>query len=262
MDALGDGLIQFGAILAIAVIAIVVFAVCAAGTSAGRAFLPRTITDVVSKLLPGRIITDVAAPGLGEFQVEVQGKGQSRTVHVRRRDGMTIAWTYDVTASFPQSGTFAITALQHNLTPKSAVAPENFKARVQQALTDVLEPKRFQPAPPEIANMWITVFLAIEDEVTLETLSEAFNQPDGHEWGTALRTALQYDSVGDVATLARGSLVLNVVDSRSAKVLWHAAAMADIVVDVTQEERERRTRKAITEMLLWFPRPNSISNVL
>ena len=238
-------------IFIVVVLVIIIFG--SAGTSLGRALLPRSVTDAVSKLLPQALIRDATANVDGETIVLVGSQADPKTVHVRRRDGMTIAWTYATTTQFPHSGTFAFTSFQHNLKPGSTDTPAKVKARVQNALTDALAPKQFQPAERDVADIWISVFGALEGEVKLENIGEAFNEPDGHEWGTALRIALTHDSIDQATTFARGSLMLEVVDSRARHVLWQAVAMADIVVDVSESERDRRIREAIGEIFKKFP---------
>lgn len=252
-EAFTQTLTQVAVVAAVVVVVFILIAIGASGTSIGRALLPRAVIDAVSKLLPRGVITDAAANALDEFEVKVNGTGESQTIHVRRYKGATIAWTYDAATKFPQAGSFAFTGLQYDPESVSVVVPEEVERRIGAALADVLPPKGFVPRDAEKADLWIKVFGALEDEATLETISQAFDEPGGHQWAGALRTALQHDRVGEVATFARGSLVLEVTDARSKKALWRAAVMADIVVDVSPKERERRTREAIAEILRRFP---------
>lgn len=227
--------------------------VCSSGTSLGRALLPKAVADAVAKLLPRTLIRDASANVDGDIVVTAGGTEHAKTVYVRRHSGMTFAWTCDAASEFPRRGNFAFTSLQHNLKPGSTIVPEKVKSRIQSALTEVLASKAFQPADPDDADIWIRVFAALEGEVELQTLSGVFDQRDGYAWGTALRTALQHDSVHESATFARGSLLFDVVDSKSGRVLWQAVAIADIVIDVSSDERDRRTRQAITEVFRRFP---------
>ena len=243
------------------VVVLIIIVLGSAGTPIGRAMLPRSVTDAVSKLLPRALIRDATANADGETIVLVGDKSNPKNVHVRRGDGRTIAWTYDAATQFPRSGTFAFTSFRHNLKPGSTVVPENVKAHVENALTDALAPKQFLPAERDVADVLIRVFGALEDEVELRTIGEAFNQPDGYEWGTALRTALQHDNVGETATFARGSLMLELIDSQTGRLLWEAVAMADVVVDVSEAERDRRTRQAIFELFAKFPPAKRIHGV-
>jgi hypothetical protein len=248
-----DTLTRFAVMVAIVVASIVALVLVAAGTSLGRSLLPRVVTDVVSKLLPRARVRDAASTGVDEFAVEVTASEGPRTVHVRRSGEITLAWTFDTNAVFPKSGTFALTTFRHNLQPDSATSPVDVESRVRASLEAALQPKNFRPAGAEAADLKINVFGALEDEVTLDTIDAALEWPDGHDWPATLSAALQHGDAGETATFARGSLVLDVVDARTAKVLWHAAAIADIVVDADSAEQERRTLQAISGMLNHFP---------
>lgn len=237
------------------VIAIVLLAVLFSGKSMSRLLLPRPVDEAVAKLLPRGLISDAAAKPSGEFQVQVKVGGKPQTVFVKRLAGATFAWAYDPTEECPASGSFAFTGLRHNLRSDSAISPTEVEHCIERALNDVMAAQDFQTAEVEEATIWIDIFGALEDEFSLDTIPEVFDESDREDWAAALRTALQHDNVGDVAIFARGSLLLHVLDSKSQRVLYRAATMFHIVVDVNEDERERRTREAITQMLQHFPPP-------
>lgn len=249
-------LTQFGMTLTIVVIGIMLLAVCASGTSLGRALLPRAVTDVVSKLLPQSFITDATATDYNNFLLDVSGNSRLKQVNVRRCNGMTIAWTVDETQIVPQSGTFALISFRHNLNSDSTLVPEKVKKRVEIALADVLSTKQFQSADADLADLWISVFGALEDEVSLETITNSFERLDDLEWQAAVRTALSHVGVENAMKFGRGSLILDIVDSQTTEVLWRTAAIADMLVDVSDAEKERRTGVPIAEMLKKFPPRN------
>jgi len=244
---------QFGVMIAFVVIVIVILAVCASGTSIGRFMLPRAVTDVVSKLLPQSFITDAEATDYGEFQLDVSGNTRLKKVHVHRGDGMTIAWAYDESIEFPQAGTYAFSSFQHNLKADSALKPQRVKARIEKALADTLTSKKFQPTTTDAADIWISVFGALEDEASLQAILESFDRPDDDEWQEAIRTAMAHGRDEETTLLGRGSLVLDIFDSRTTEVLWRAAAISNMLVDVEGSEKERRTGVAVAEMLRRFP---------
>lgn len=94
-------LTQAGTIAAIFIGGVILLAVLSSGTSIGRAMLPQTVNDAVSKLLPWSHITDASATATGEFQLQVSGNTQLQTVNVRHAQDMTIAWTFDPAAESP-----------------------------------------------------------------------------------------------------------------------------------------------------------------
>jgi hypothetical protein len=246
-------MMQFALMVVIAVAGIVVLLVLASRTSIARAVLPRAVTDVLSKLLPSALITSAVSTAKDEFEIAVTTFAKPVLVHVRRSDGMTFAWTYDPDANVPENGAFAFTKFHHNLRPGSLVSPADVEARVRAPIEAALRPKKFLQADAEAADLHIGVFNALEDEVTIDTIDAAFDRPDGHDWAAALAAALQSGSVGETSTFGRGSLVVDVIDARTYVVLWHAVAIADIVVDAGPAEQERRTREAINGMLQHFP---------
>lgn len=251
--ALIEALTQFGTLLIFVVIGVVLMAVAVSGTSIGRAMLPTPVNDVVSKLLPRALIADANATGHGDFELQVHGAAHLKTVHVRCREGMTIAWAYDPALEYVRTGTFAFSSFSHNLKPDAILEPAEVHARIQRALTEVLAAKKYQRAEPQGADILISVVGAIEDEMTLGELDAEFDRPDGHEWRQALSTAMSHDADAEVTVLARGSLVLQVLEAKSMNVLWRAAAIADVTLDVSDAEKQRRTSVAVSEMLKQFP---------
>jgi len=248
-----ETLIKFGTISGVIIFGMILLAVLGSGTSMGRAMLPRSVTDAASSLLPWSRITDAIATGDGDFRLKVAGNAQLQTVYVRSVRDMTIAWTFDPAAESPQTGTYAFTRLRHNLKQGSKIVPEEFEARVRQALIEVLAPKQFYPADLPAADLCISVFGAIENEVAVQDLGAAFDRPNDREWTSAIATALSQNVGEKITTIARGSLMLDVVDRRSSQVLWHALAVASFVVELSDAEKYRRTQAAIAEMLRKFP---------
>ncbi|QDV24192.1 hypothetical protein [Aureliella helgolandensis] len=114
-----ETLTQFGVIIAIAIFVIVMLAMGASGTSIGRYMVPQAVIDVMSKLLPSSFITDATATAYGDFQLDMSGNARLKKVNVHRSDGMTIAWAFDPTIEFPQTGTFALNSFRHNLKSSS-----------------------------------------------------------------------------------------------------------------------------------------------
>ncbi|MCM2369442.1 DUF4136 domain-containing protein [Aporhodopirellula aestuarii] len=248
-----EAITQFGVMLAFGIIVIVMFAVFASGTSIGRFLLPRAVTDVVSKLLPQSFITDAEATATGDFILQVSGTQRLTSVHVHRGVEMTIAWAYDESIEFPQTGTYAFSSFQHNLKANSALKPQKVKARIEKALADTLTSKQFQTSETGAADIGISVFGALEKEVSLQAITETFDRPDDDEWREAIHTAMTHGRDEEVTTLGRGSLVLDIVDSRTKEVLWRAAAISNMLVDVSDTEKERRMGVAVSEMLRRFP---------
>jgi len=248
-------LTQIGLMLIIGLFLFGLLVVAASRISISASLLPQPVNDVVAKLFPRTAILDATAGESGEFLVEIITSGEPRAVKVRRFEDseITVAWTFDANADIPKSGKFAFISLRHNLQQDSAVTPEDVRARIKRSLEAVLAPKQWEQSSEDSADIQISVFVALENEVTLDRTNDALDRNDLHEWGGALANALRHETVSEMPTFAHGSLVLDIVDSKTKKHLWRAAAISDIVVDVSEHEKDRRTHRAIAGMLERFP---------
>ena len=66
------------------VVVLIIIVLGSAGTPIGRAMLPRSVTDAVSKLLPRALIRDATANADGETIVLVGDQSNPKNVYVRR----------------------------------------------------------------------------------------------------------------------------------------------------------------------------------
>ncbi len=248
-------LLQYASVAFLSLVALIVLMIVLNATDLGRTMLPNSVAEVLSKLLPHSLIEGVRVTGAGQFELRVQGAERLKTVHVLQTGSGTIAWTYDEERRCPQSGTFAFTDFRHNLRTdtESPINPDLMRSRIAHALNRVLDVKGFSPASHDEADIRVSVFAAIEREVSIGDLHETLAGSDITEWKAAIRTAVQHDGAQNPATLAAGSLLINVLDTESGESLWRAATFGKFVVDVSEGERERRITLAVSEMLGSFP---------
>lgn len=262
MDEFFNTLIQFGTVGFVTLVMLVLFMVIGSATPIGRAMLPESVTDVVTKLLPRTWIADVVATDDGRFELQVQGASRLKTVHVHHREDFTIACTYDTEQQCPQAGSYSFSEFRHNLRPGAASEPmpDMVRERIDSALRETLAAKQFLPIGGDTSDVLVSVFVAIEDEVPVDSLTDSFDRNNNAEWKAAVTTAMRHDGVQNPATIANGSILLDIIDSHSMQVLWRSAAIGKIVVDVTDLERERRIWLTVSEMLKAFP-PKLLSRV-
>lgn len=246
---------QLATISIVVIVGIVVLMFAASATSIGRAMLPDAVLDAAAKLIPQGIVLDGEANAYGEFQLQVKGATKLKTVHVRRTEEYTVAWTFDPTLKCPPIGTYALVDFRHNLDADSdsALAPERVQARIDAALADTLPAKQFSAVDAASADILVSAFAAIDDAVAVDDLMDGFQYQHNDEWKSAIRTAQKYGGANNPKTVASGSIMLYLLDASSRQLLWRAAAIGKIVVDVSDAERERRIRLAVAEMLKNFP---------
>jgi hypothetical protein len=240
---------------------LVVLAVLALRRAVFQESQPRSVFDAVDPLLPGSEITS-ADEGVGEITVQVSGEDEPVKVHIHRVRSMTVAWVNNCDESRSNARTFALKEFRHNLKPGSLMSSELIESQISRSLSGVLVDKQYLPDKVEEADLWVSVYGAIDGEISLDLLEEVFNRPGEQEWAEAVHSALTKMVGENATTIARGSLILDVGDARTTRVLWHATAMADILVDVSEEESDRRIKLAISEMLREFPcaSPDVINN--
>ncbi|MCA9212830.1 MAG: DUF4136 domain-containing protein [Planctomycetales bacterium] len=254
-DSAFDTMIQYGTIGFFTIVVLVILLVFASTTDMGRMMLPNSVHDAVSKLLPNSWITEATVVDAGRFDVQVAGATRLKTVHVRRSGNMTIAWTFDKDQPCPQKGTYSFVDSDHNLTTASNAkpTPAGIQARIETALDETLVKKDFHPVQRTEAGILITAFAAIENPVAVEALEDQLGRDDNTEWKAAVRTAMQHGGAKNPTTIANGSILLSVFEADKHRVLWRAAAIGKIAVDVSEAERERRIRSAVSDMLRQFP---------
>lgn len=207
--------------------------------------------DVVSLLLPEGRVSHAPASVSGAVEIEVEGAATLRTVHVRHRPPVTVAWTCDSQLPMPDGRTFSLQSFDHNLDAESEWDAAAEQAFAVQSITLALAPKGFEHKADEF-DLAIRMFASIRDRISVDELGDAFAGPDNTEWKRALGTALQHNTHRP-AVIAKGSLVLDVVDVATGNVLWRAAAVADVASDDAPAARRQRTEQAISQMLEHFP---------
>lgn len=248
-------IIQYGASAFVALLVLVVLVVISSTTDLGRAMLPDAVTSALAKLLPDSWIKDVKVKGPGLFELKVQGAAHLKTVYVRHAQHRTIAWTFDPAARCPQTGTFSIVDFYPDIrvAARSPIDRATVRTRISTALSEVLSTKGFQPVKQSDADILIRIVACVDQGIPIDDLQSSFGDRDIGEWKAALRTALQHDGVRNPTTLAQGTILMNLFDAASHTVLWRAAALGRFVVDVSERERDRRVRLAVSEMLDLFP---------
>ena len=53
----------------------------------------------------------------------------------------------------------------------------------------------------------------------------------------------------------QGALIVDFVHSESRQLLWRGAIIADVSMDVSERDKDRRVRHALRVLLAHFPRP-------
>jgi hypothetical protein len=149
----------------------------------------------------------------------------------------------DRTHRLPRSGTFdwgmSYFQIDSDLKVDLAVLDE----RVHAALLHELSNKHFtlQKANP---NYFVGYAVAAGDNIDEKSLNDAYGED--LKLPAKLRdSALKYK---------QGVLIVDIVNSRTKRLIWRGAITAGVDMDVTEEQKQQRIRAAIAQLLKHFPR--------
>ena len=246
----------------VALVALVVALSSFGNTSMGHAMLPDWVTDVVDRVTSGSRVTGVVVRGENLMQVQVVGMPYSQSVSVFRIAEIEFAVTFDPEVRIPSKGTYALAIFRHNLLDNSPISPAAVEQRVRQSLKNTMGSKRFDEVEAADADLFFHVYFALEDSVSPTTISNSFRYKNVSLWTRAIEAVVNEQSkVDDDDTLyfAKGTLLMDVIERTTKKLLWRAVATADIAVNVPLEKSDRNQR-AIAGMLRQFPPKPIVSN--
>ncbi len=168
---------------------------------------------------------------------------------------MTVNSVYDPFASFPKAGTYAWMPGSQQLPDDPRVDRADVDRRIRSAVERRLAAKGFTPASQDKADILIAYHAALESRLDAAAVNKNYHSwgygPDG-SWGYGpdRKVSLGQDA-GPV--YEKGSIVLDIVDPGTKRLLWRGSAEAHIVVAVSTEEKERRTDEAVQAILARFP---------
>lgn len=168
---------------------------------------------------------------------------------------MTVKSAYDPFASFPKSGTYAWMPGSLQLPDDPRVDRADVDRRIRSAVERELAAKGFKPVSQDAADILIAYHAALESKLDAAAVNKNYWSwgygPDG-SWGYGPDREV---SLGQDAgpVYEKGSIVLDIVDPGTKRLLWRGSAEANIVVSVSTEEKERRTNRAVQAILARFP---------
>lgn len=146
---------------------------------------------------------------------------------------------FDPKAAFPQSGSFAFRKAQ--IFPNDPrVEVSALGTRVRQAIRRTMRKKgyEYQELRP---GLLIGFKISLNGIRGTSVRREAI---DGPEWRGELNDANTYEA---------GSLVLDILEWRSNRLLWRGVCEAKILVGVSDTEKDRRINDAVRRLLAQFP---------
>jgi hypothetical protein len=157
---------------------------------------------------------------------------------------MSVSTDYDLTASFTSYTTF-------DFIPAPEVRNPLIRARVEDAITKQLEAKGLKKSS-DSPDLLVSAHGRLSSETQFDTRSFGYGWGRwGGYWGGM--------GMGSSTTTARqvpvGTLIIDLVDAASKKLVWQAVASDTIDQNSSAQERDYRINEAVTKIFKGYPPP-------
>jgi hypothetical protein len=120
--------------------------------------------------------------------------------------------------------------------------------RVRRAVEAALAARGYQQVEPGRGDFGVAYHAAIQGKVSVQTINDYYGY--GPVWGGMVHVPSTRTYVREYD---EGTLILDVVDGQSHQIVWRASAQAEVSQSGTPEQRDRRVREAVDQMLDDFP---------
>ena len=122
---------------------------------------------------------------------------------------------------------------------------------VRTAVEDALASKGYEKVDREQADFLVTWFGAIEQKIKKENIDH-FYAPYGY--GTLYRDpALNTESPRKILEYEEGTIIIDIVDPQSRKLIWRGSGSGRIAEDQPEQTALRNLNRSVTRILAPFP---------
>jgi hypothetical protein len=158
-----------------------------------------------------------------------------------------IADDYDPSADFASFHSYAWAPAESEAPKDPRVENDLLEARVHESVDAELSAKGFSLATAGATpDFWVTYHAALEAKIDVTTIQQSYPYYRGYSrWGGYSETYVrQFDE---------GTLILDVIDPETEKLIWRGSAQARVNDSSTPEKRSKRVRDAVAAILERFP---------
>jgi len=117
---------------------------------------------------------------------------------------------------------------------------------VREAVERTLGARGYRRVPTGEGDFGVGYHAAIQGKIDVQTIDRYYGYGYGGWYGG-------YGTETYVRQYDEGTLILDIVDSRSQQLTWRGTAQAEVHADRTPEERTARIQEAVDRMLAQFP---------
>jgi hypothetical protein len=237
----------------IGVVVLFLIVIMGGGKSLNAFMLRREVDDAVSKARPSGNITDVEVEGPGDLRVVVEDRGERHRLHVVSWGKYTAAIAHDPTSSLPRSGTYTFDE-QRYVRANNATADQlaEVRERIGAAINAALPTRGFHQIKAGSPDILVAYHAATDGPLSAAELHETHGDTEA-DWIMGAGPSQEATAGTSVPVYEKGSVIIDVLEPAGRRLRWRAAVVADIVVGVPAEEKDRRVRDAVELALRFFP---------
>ena len=158
---------------------------------------------------------------------------------------ITVNSDYDPTADFKSLRTYTWRKTPPTIPDDPRLAGPFFENRVRHAIEEELAAKGFKKQLTGDTDFLVGYHAVLKQELDVTTMNESYGYRRGWGWGGMSET--------HVSSFEQGTLILDVLEPGTKRLLWRGAAEAIVNFGDSQEKRERRLKRAVKKLLKPFP---------
>lgn len=165
---------------------------------------------------------------------------------------------WDTAADFSQLKTYNWTSASQEKTGDPRIDNDLLDSRIRRVVESVLTGKGYQKQTAGTPDFWVSYHSAVVGKLDATTIREPYYDATpiilpnrtivysgpASLWGQSTTFLSSYDE---------GTLILDIADSKTKKLLWRGVMNSVMEYSRTPEEKERRARVAIEKLLARFP---------
>lgn len=174
--------------------------------------------------------------------------------------GVPVSTDYNTGYRFHEASSYAWLERKDNSGVAGSLADNDLvEARVRRAVDDQLKARGLAPAGSvEQADLLVTYYIGQEDKLDVRSFRSNFGYyPCWHCYGPYGGAGWGYDNDVWVTEYTEGTLVIDIIDAETRKLVWHGIAERRLPVFTDPHQRDAYVRETVTAILARFPPGNA-----
>src|SRR5690349_25077715 len=169
-----------------------------------------------------------------------------------------VGYDFDRSATFTGYHTYAWLSDDQEKTGDRRADSSTVDMRIRIAVATQLRLKGYQALPEGEPDFYVAYHVGLKDSSPNMSTQYYSDGKAGHAFSHSADTRSAGKSapaVNDTPSYLGGSLLLDIIDARSQKLVWRGTAAGEVDPGLTSEQRDARTKAIVHSVLSHFP-PN------